>query len=121
MSFPIESVENKIFLIRGQRVMLDRDLAELYGVTTRILNQAVRRNKERFPEDFMFKCSLKELNFLRSQNVILKEEGRGKHSKYLPLVFSEHGVAMLSSVLKRFSLTLKIPAKSSVAPRGPLW
>ncbi|MBI2119164.1 MAG: ORF6N domain-containing protein [Elusimicrobia bacterium] len=99
MSFSIESVENKIFLIRGQRVMLDRDLAELYGVTTRVLNQAVRRNKERFPEDFMFKCSLKELKFLRSHFVILKEDGRGKHSKYLPLVFSEHGVAMLSSVL----------------------
>lgn len=99
MSSSIELVENKIFSIHGQRVMLDRDLAKLYGVTTRILNQAVRRNKERFPADFMFQLSLKELDCLRSQNVILKDKGRGKHSKYLSLVFSEHGVAMLSSVL----------------------
>jgi hypothetical protein len=76
--------------------MLDRDLAELYGVETRVLKQAVRRNKKRFPDDFMFELTREENQSLRSQNVILK---RGKHSKYLPFAFTEQGVAMLSSVL----------------------
>jgi hypothetical protein len=77
--------------------MLDRDLATLYGVENRVLKQAVRRNIDRFPFDFMFELSKKEYQSLRSQNVILK---RGQHSKYLPFVFTEQGVAMLSSVLK---------------------
>ena len=97
----LEKVENKIYLIRGRKVMLDRDLAELYAIETRILNQAVRRNVERFPKDFMFQLSKDEFSFLRSQNVILEGSRKGKHSKYLPFAFTEQGVAMLSSVLKR--------------------
>jgi phage regulator Rha-like protein len=93
---PIEHIEKSIYLIRGQKVMLDRDLAELYGVETRVLKQAVRRNKKRFPDDFMFELTKEENQSLRSQNVILK---RGKHSKYLPFAFTEQGVAMLSTVL----------------------
>ncbi|MGK9127152.1 ORF6N domain-containing protein [Olivibacter sp. SA151] len=94
---PEEVVMNQIYYIRDQKVMLDRDLAELYGVETKVLNQAVRRNIDRFPEDFMFELSLKEYESLRSQIVTLKT--RGAHSKYLPHVFTEQGVAMLSSVL----------------------
>jgi hypothetical protein len=93
-----ELVMNKIYFIRGQKVMLDRDLAELYGVETRTLNQAVRRNIDRFPEDFMFQLKEEEWQSLRSQFVILKT-GRGQHSKFMPFVFTEQGVAMLSSVL----------------------
>ncbi|MFH1562898.1 MAG: ORF6N domain-containing protein [Nitrospirota bacterium] len=93
---PVERIENKILFIRGQKVMLDRDLAELYGVTTGNLNKAVRRNLERFPEDFMFQLNKEEYDSLRFQFGILK---RGEHSKYLPYVFTEHGILMLSSVL----------------------
>lgn len=96
---PQEIIESKIFLIRGQKVMLDRDLAMLYGAETKVFNQAVKRNIERFPNDFMFQLTKEELDFLRSQFVTLKQ-GRGKHIKYLPYVFTEQGVAMLSSVLK---------------------
>jgi hypothetical protein len=78
---------------------LDADLAELYGVEVRSLNQAVRRNLDRFPEDFAFQLTWKEADALRSQDVIL-ERGRGRHRKYRPLAFSEQGVAMLSSVLR---------------------
>ena len=97
---PIRSglIENKIFLIRGQKVMLDRELAKLYGVSTKALNQAVRRNINRFPEDFMFQLTWEEVNSLRSQFVTLKK-GRGKHVKYRLYAFTEQGVAMLSSVL----------------------
>jgi hypothetical protein len=80
--------------------MLDFDLAELYDVETRVLKQAVRRNIERFPRDFMFKLTREEFNSLTSQIVILKNKGRGQHSKYLPFAFTEQGVAMLSSVLR---------------------
>ena len=95
---PLESVERQILLIRKQRVMLDADLAALYGVPTRILNQAVKRNIERFPEDFMFQLSAEEAASLRSQIVTLKT-GRGQHSKYLPYAFTEHGAIMAASVL----------------------
>ncbi|TAK66774.1 MAG: ORF6N domain-containing protein [Bacteroidetes bacterium] len=95
---PLETIEKKIFLIRGQKVMLDKDLAELYGVTTKRLNEQVRRNVTRFPDDFMFQLSEHEYESLRSHFATLKK-GRGKHRKYLPLVFTEQGVAMLSSVL----------------------
>ena len=91
-----ETIVEKIFIIRGQKVMLDRDLAEMYGVEVRVLNQAVKRNSIRFPEDFMFQLTKEEDDSLRSQFVILK---RGKHSKYFPFAFTEQGVAMLSSVL----------------------
>jgi hypothetical protein len=96
---PVERIEKAILLIRGKKVMLDADLASLYGVETRVLVQAVRRNLGRFPEDFMFQLSKEEVDFLRSQIVTLKR-GRGQHSKYLPYVFTEQGVAMLSSVLR---------------------
>lgn len=89
-------IQNKIIEIRGHRVMLDSDLAELYNVTTGNLNKAVKRNINRFPSDFMFQLNKKEYDSLRFQIGILK---RGQHSKYLPYAFTEHGVAMLSSVL----------------------
>ena len=109
-------VESKIFLIRGKQVMIDRDLAELYGVETRAINQAVKRNLERFPEEFRFQLTSEEYEFLRSQFATLNEDSsssrsqsvildkdsesmRGKNLKYLPYVFTEQGVAMLSAVL----------------------
>ena len=94
---PQEQIERKIFLIRGHKVMLDRDLAKLYSVSTSNLNKAVKRNLERFPEDFMFQLTKEEENSLRFQFGILK---RGQHPKYLPYAFTEQGVAMLSSVLR---------------------
>lgn len=94
-----EIITNKIYIIRGHKVMIDRDLAEIYGVQTKVLNQAVRRNKKRFPDDFMWELTKDEQNFLRSQFVTLKT-GRGQHAKYRPYAFTEQGVAMLSSVLK---------------------
>ena len=90
-------IEKKIFLIRGLSVMLDRDLAELYGVETRVLNQAVRRNKERFPMDFMFQLTKEEMNNWKSQIVISNSDIMGLRKR--PLAFTEQGVAMLSSVL----------------------
>jgi len=95
----MEDISRRILTIRGRRVMLDTDLAELYGVTTGALNQAIKRNAERFPKDFMFRLSREEADSLRSQFVILKEAGRGKHRKYLPFAFTEQGVSMLSGVL----------------------
>ena len=107
---PIDRIEHIIYFFRSHKVMLDRDLAELYGVETRVLNQAVKRNSERFPNDFMFQLNTEETNSLRSQFVTLDRtsltsqivisKGRGKHRKYLPYVFTEQGVAMLSSVLR---------------------
>lgn len=93
----LENITAMIYQIRGQKVMLDRHLAELYQVETRTLKQAVRRNIARFSSDFMFELSLDEDRALRSQNVILK---RAQHAKYPPMAFTEQGVAMLSSVLK---------------------
>ena len=94
---PQEIIESKILLLRGKKVMLDRDLAVLYGVETKVLNQAVKRNSQRFPDDFMFRLSAEEARLLsRSQFVTLK---KGQNIKYLPHVFTENGVAMLSSVL----------------------
>lgn len=95
---PVERIERSILLLRGQKVMLDSDLAELYGVEIRVLNQAVKRNMKRFPSDFMFQLNEEEFESLRSQFVTLKK-GRGQHRKYLPYAFTEQGVAMLSSVL----------------------
>lgn len=94
-----EAITNKIQFIRGHRVLLDRDLAFLYGVETRVLTQAVRRNIKRFPEDFMFVLEEREFNLLMSQSVISKSMGRGGTRKP-PMAFTEQGVAMLSSVLK---------------------
>lgn len=92
-----ETIINNIHYIREQKVMLDVDLAKLYDVETRVLKQAVRRNLERFPQDFMFDLTDEENQNLKSQ---LTRTSTGKHSKYLPYVFTEQGVAMLSGVLK---------------------
>jgi hypothetical protein len=113
---PADQVERRIYLIRGHRVILSSDLADLYGVEVRTLNQAVSRNRERFPDDFMFQLTGSEYRqlmsphvspnkatespFLRSQSVILKPDLRGRHSKYRPYAFTEQGVAMLSAVLR---------------------
>lgn len=90
-------VVNKIYIIRGQKVMLDSDLAELYQVETKRLKEAVRRNMSRFPEDFMFELTKHEVDSLRSQ-IATSKTGRGG-ARYLPLAFTEQGVAMLSSIL----------------------
>ena len=96
MAISMERVENRILSLRGHRVMLDADLAELYGVPTKRLNEAVRRNAARFPEDFMFRLTAGEEETLRSQ--FATSNGRGGR-RYIPYVFTELGVAMLSSVL----------------------
>ncbi|MFC1515787.1 ORF6N domain-containing protein [Thermodesulfobacteriota bacterium] len=95
-NIPIERIASKIYLIRDTKVMLDRDLAELYGVETKVLKQAVRRNNKRFPNDFMFELTKDEFENLRSQIVTSSWGG----TRYLPMVFTEQGVAMLSTVLK---------------------
>ena len=95
---PVERIENTIYLIRGEKVILDRDLAELYGVETKALKQAVRRNIERFPDDFMFELSKAELENWRSQFVTSNADLMGL--RYSPMAFTEQGVAMLSSVLR---------------------
>jgi hypothetical protein len=92
-------VERAILFLRGHKVLLDADLAVLYGVQVKALNQAVARNGERFPNDFMFQLTEAEADSLRSQTVTLKS-GRGRHRKYRPYAFTEQGVAMLSSVLR---------------------
>lgn len=94
---PEEVIMNKIFFIRGQKVMIDRDLAELYGVETKRLKEQVKRNISRFPTHFMFELTKAENEILRSQIATLKQ---GEHSKYLPYVFTEYGILMLSNVLK---------------------
>ena len=113
----LETIRSRIHEIRGQRVMLDFDLAQMYGVKVKALNQAVKRNIERFPEDFMFQLTKGEWEILRSQIVISNsadnqtdnalrsqivtlKNGRGEHKKYMPYAFTEQGVAMLSSVLR---------------------
>lgn len=92
-----EIIVSKIYNVRGKQVMLSYDLAELYEVETRMLNQQVKRNIGRFPERYMFQLTHYEYDRLRSQNVILK---RGQHLKYMPYAFTEHGILMLSSVLR---------------------
>jgi hypothetical protein len=94
---PIERIEQRIFLLRGQKVMLSPHLAELYGVGPKVLIQAVKRNLDRFPDDFMFQLTRQEVMHSRSQIVTLKQ---GQNVKYLPYAFTEQGVAMLSSVLR---------------------
>lgn len=95
---PVQSIVNKIYRFRGVNVMLDRDLAELYGVETKRLKEQVKRNIDRFPDDFMFELTKEEFEVLRSQNATSKMEGRGG-VRYLPYAFTEHGVLMLSNVL----------------------
>jgi len=95
----LQIIQNKIYEIRGLRVMLDFDLAEMYETETKRLKEAVRRNLNRFPPDFMFELNEEEYQSLRTQFATLERSGRGKHSKYLPFVFTEQGVAMLASIL----------------------
>jgi ORF6N domain-containing protein len=112
---PIQRIAQSIYLLRAQKVMLDTDLAALYDVETRVLNQTVKRNAARFPDDFMFRLSVEEVGFLRSQIVILNRQGVDKKRvtttssqivmssrgvRYRPYAFTEQGVAMLSSILK---------------------
>lgn len=94
-----EIVQTKIYAIRGQRVMLDADIAEIYGVETKRINEAVRNNPDKFPEDFFFELSQEEQDSLRSKFSTLKK-GRGRHSKYPPKAFTEQGVYMLATILK---------------------
>lgn len=96
IAVPDEIIMSKIYFLRNHKVMLDKDLAELYNIETKRLKEQVRRNLDRFPESFMFELTLDEYAFLRSQFATLK---RGRHSKYPPFVFTEHGILMLSSVL----------------------
>jgi hypothetical protein len=108
LSVSVQLIEQRIYLIRGQKIMMDFDLAELYGVPTRQLNQQVTRNKKRFPEDFMFRLTKEEAEFLRLQfatsspnlrsQIVISSSGYGGR-RYLPYAFTEQGVAMLSSVL----------------------
>ncbi len=95
----INVIKHRIYEVRGMRVMLDRDLAELYEVEVKYLKRQVNRNIERFPEDFMFEISHEDYNSLRCQNGTLKS-GRGQHAKYMPYAFTEEGVAMLSGILR---------------------
>ena len=88
----LEPIKRKIHEIRGRRVMLDSDLAKLYAVETRSLNQTVKRNIERFPDDFMFQLTKEEWNTLKSQNVIIKKNGRGQHGKHSPHAFTREGM-----------------------------
>jgi len=114
---PVASVEGRIHLVRGRKVIFDRDLAELYGVSTKALNQAVKRNVQRFPEEFVFRVTKEEADALRSQSVTLIEPDpkrsqivtlneaipdsrRGKHLKYLPYAFTEHGALMAANILR---------------------
>ena len=92
-----ERVLGKIYIIRNQKVMLDSDLAKLYGVETKRLKEQVNRNRDRFPSPFMFELTKEEYEILRSQNATLK---RGAHSKYLPYAFTEHGILMLANIIK---------------------
>ena len=97
----LQKIETKIYEIRGQKVMLDFDLAKLYEVETRVLKQAVRRNIDIFPDDFMFQLTRTEWKLLTSQIVMFeKGHGKGKYPKFLPFAFTEHGVTMLANVLK---------------------
>jgi hypothetical protein len=95
----MEAIEPRIYFLRGQKVMLDADLSQLYGVSTKRLNEQVRRNLKRFPEDFIFQLTKEESESLRSQNATLKTQGRGRHSKYMPRAFTEHGAIMAATIL----------------------
>lgn len=97
----LKMIEKKIYVLRGMKVMLDSDLAEIYGVEVKVFNQSVKRNKQRFPEDFMFQLNFNNLHDLRSQFVTTNSlTGRNHMSRTLPYAFTENGIAMLSSVLK---------------------
>jgi len=117
-SVSAERIERTILLIRGERVMLDADLAEMYGVPTKVLVQTVKRNADRFPPDFMFQLTQEEFANLRSQSVTSSWGGR----RYPPFAFTEHGVAMLSSVVRSTVLYISseavIPAEAGIQPKN---
>ena len=96
----IEDIKNLIYTIRGKQVMMDSDVANIYHCETKYINRVVKRNIERFPEEFCFQLNENEFEVLRCQFVTLNENGRGQHRKYLPYVFTEQGIAMLSALLK---------------------
>lgn len=96
----IEEIKNLIYTIRGKQVMIDSDVAHLYHCETKYVNRVVKRNINRFPEEFCFQLNENEFNSLRCQIVTLNENGRGQHRKYLPYVFTKQGIAMLAGVLK---------------------
>jgi len=100
-----EEVEKRVITIRGQHVLINRDVAELYGVETREINQAVRRNLDKFPEGYIISLTQEEYDSLRSQFVTLNDLGRGQHIKYLPKAFTEKGLYMLATILKSPSAT----------------
>jgi phage regulator Rha-like protein len=107
-----EDITHRIFLLRGKEVLLDKDISVLYGVSTKVLNQAVKRNINRFPKDFMFQLTIEETIFSRSQIVTLNTENpskRGQNIKYASYAFTEMGIAMLSAVLKsEIAVTISI-------------
>ena len=116
----VEEIQGMIYTIRGKQVMLDSDAARLYNTETKKINQAVKRNIERFPEDFCFQLTEEEYESLRSQIVTLNKNGRGQHKKYLPYVFTEQGIAMLSGLLnseKAVEMSIKI-IKAFIAMRN---
>ena len=123
---PDEVIATKIYYIRGQKVMLDSDLADLYRVETKRLKEQVKRNIKRFPQRFMFELTKQENDLLRSQNATLE---KGAHSKYLPFVFTEHGILMLSNVLKSESavevsiriIDIFVKLRESMADQTELW
>ena len=115
----LQIIQNKIYEIRGCKVMLDFDLAEIYGVETKRLKEQVRRNIERFPDDFMFELTREEYNSLRSQIATL-ENGRGKYSKYLIFAFTEQGVAMLSGLRRSRRLLMPVAQLKTLFSKIPL-
>ena len=100
VEYKIENIKNLIYTIREKQVMLDSDVAKLYNCETKYINRVVKRNFERFPEEFCFQLTENEFQILRCQFVTLKNNGRGQHRKYLPYVFTEQGIAMISALLK---------------------
>lgn len=111
----IRSIQNRIYELRGERVMLDKDLADLYETETKSLNLALKRNIKRFPADFMFRLTQEEYDAIRYQLETLKK-GRGQHSKYLPYAFTEQGVAMLSGILNS-GKAINMPARMNPVGR----
>lgn len=114
----VEAITSRIVILRGQRVIVDADLAALYGAPTKHLNEQVRRNAERFSADFMFALSQEEWGALRPQSVTLKT-GRGQHRKYLPFSFTEHGAIMAATVLNS-PPSLRIVPGIAVPPASTL-
>ena len=99
LKYEEENIKDLIFNIRGKQVMIDNDVAELYDCETKYINRVVKRNIKRFPEEFCFQLTEEEYKSLRCQFVTLKKNGRGEHRKYMPYVFTEHGITMIAGLL----------------------